>query len=162
MSTGNRIGRTSSLVTKASKPIYRSANSSRKRVTTLRCLTVGFSQHCLEVDLLMIQVLRCEVYNAFVTRGRKSAKWCSSHCLNFKALSRAVSIRLQLAKYMQRFAIPLTSCNGDHKTIRRCLVSGYFKNAAKFASDGTYTLLRSNAVRTYTSPVVYMQHSCLD
>ena len=90
------------------------------------------------------------VYNAFLTRGRKSAKWCHSHRLNFKALSRAVSIRQQLSKYLQRFRIPLVSAvatsDGDGAAaataIRRCLVSGYFKNAAKFSPDGTYRLLR--------------------
>lgn len=83
------------------------------------------------------------VYNAFVSRGRKSSKWAHSHRLNFKALSRALSIRQQLSRYLQRFGIPTnTSCGGDHSAIRRCLVSGYFKNAAKFGADGTYRLLR--------------------
>lgn len=90
------------------------------------------------------------VYNAFLSRGRKSAKWCHSHRLNFKALSRAVSIRQQLSKYLQRYRVPLVSAisssNGDGAAaataIRRCLVSGYFKNAAKFSPDGTYRLLR--------------------
>lgn len=86
------------------------------------------------------------VYNAFVSRGRKSAKWCASHRLNFKALSRAVSIRLQLTKYLQRFRLPIVSCKGDDVAIRRCLVSGYFKNAAKFQPDGTYKLLTSDTV----------------
>lgn len=86
------------------------------------------------------------VYNAFIQRGRKSAKWCHTHRLNFKALSRAVSIRQQLGKYLQRFSIPLKSCEGDTVAIRRCLVSGYFKNAAKVQPDGSYTLLRENTV----------------
>lgn len=94
------------------------------------------------------------VYNAFISKGRKSAKWCHSHRLNFKALSRAVSIRSQLLKYLQRFSVPLRSCisSGDATPIRRCLVSGYFKNAAKFSPDGTYSLLREQGAILHVHP----------
>lgn len=95
------------------------------------------------------------VYTSFLAKGRKSAKWCHSHRLNFRALSRAVSIRQQLVKYLQRFQIPIKGCDGDDVAIRRCLVSGYFKNAAKFSADGTYRLLRENAVgRVVLAPVI--------
>ncbi|KAG6331455.1 hypothetical protein ID866_7633 [Astraeus odoratus] len=38
-------------------------------------------------------------YNAFTKYG-KSSSWCKTHALNFRAMSRAVSIRSQLKKYM--------------------------------------------------------------
>lgn len=66
--------------------------------------------------------------------------------MNFKALSRAVSIRQQLSKYLKRFDIPIQSCGSDHSVIRRCLVSGYFKNAAKVEADGSYRSVREGAV----------------
>lgn len=66
-------------------------------------------------------------YNAFVRYGRQSPKWCASHKLNYKALLRAVSIRKQLGKYLERFNIPVESCEGDAKRLRKCLVTGYFK-----------------------------------
>ncbi|KAJ9119855.1 hypothetical protein QFC24_005569 [Naganishia onofrii] len=44
-------------------------------------------------------------YNAFVKYGRQSPKWCGNHRLNHKALLRAVSIRQQLKKYLDRFGI---------------------------------------------------------
>lgn len=68
------------------------------------------------------------------------------HRLNFKALSRALSIRTQLAKYLKRFEIPIISCGEDHTKVRRCLTSGYFRNAAKVQPDGTYRSVRENAV----------------
>ncbi|KAG8986429.1 hypothetical protein FRB90_004001 [Tulasnella sp. 427] len=69
-------------------------------------------------------------YNAFIRYG-SSSSWCRQHALNFRALSRAVSIRSQLKKYMQRFGLtPLQSCEGDAKRLRKCLVSGFWKNAA--------------------------------
>jgi ATP-dependent RNA helicase DDX35 len=63
-------------------------------------------------------------------------------------MSRAVSIRAQLKKYMQRFGLPLESCEGDAKRLRRCLVSGYWRNVARWAADGTYRSVRGNTVRT--------------
>ncbi|KDQ29090.1 hypothetical protein PLEOSDRAFT_1039866 [Pleurotus ostreatus PC15] len=59
-------------------------------------------------------------YNAFVRYG-KSLSWCKSHALSFRAMSRAVSIRSQLKKYMQRFNLPIQSCEGDGKRLRQCL-----------------------------------------
>ncbi|PAV23469.1 P-loop containing nucleoside triphosphate hydrolase [Pyrrhoderma noxium] len=85
------------------------------------------------------------VYNAFTKYG-KSSGWCRAHALSFRALSRAVSIRSQLKKYMQRFKIPIESCNGDAKRLRQCLVSGYWRNSARWMADGTYRSVRSNMV----------------
>ncbi|QSL64549.1 hypothetical protein MERGE_001850 [Pneumocystis wakefieldiae] len=47
------------------------------------------------------------IFHAFTTKGEKSPKWCHEHFLNFKALSRAVSIRAQLRRYLERFKIPI-------------------------------------------------------
>ncbi|BGP06196.1 hypothetical protein JCM10049v2_002015 [Rhodotorula toruloides] len=85
-------------------------------------------------------------YNAFIKHGRKSSKWCHNHRLNFKALSRALSIRTQLSKYLKRFDIPIISCGSDHAKIRRCLTSGYFRNAAVAQPDGTYKSVREGAL----------------
>ena len=68
------------------------------------------------------------------------------HRLNFKALSRALSIRTQLSKYLKRFDIPLVSCGEDHTKVRRCLTSGYFRNAAVVQPDGTYRSVREGTV----------------
>ncbi|KZT20242.1 P-loop containing nucleoside triphosphate hydrolase protein [Neolentinus lepideus HHB14362 ss-1] len=82
-------------------------------------------------------------YNAFLRYG-KSSSWCKNHALSFRAMSRAVSIRSQLKKYMQRFGLPLTSCEGDAKRLRQCLVSGYWRNGARWVADGTYRSVRGN------------------
>ncbi|KAJ7081536.1 P-loop containing nucleoside triphosphate hydrolase protein [Mycena crocata] len=82
-------------------------------------------------------------YNAFTRYGRSSG-WCKSHALSFRAMSRAVSIRSQLKKYMQRFNLPVESCEGDAKRLRRCLVSGYWRNGARWVADGTYRSVRGN------------------
>lgn len=87
-------------------------------------------------------------YNAF-TRYGHSSSWCKAHALSFRAMSRAISIRGQLKKYMQRFGLPLDSCQGDAKRLRQCLVSGYWRNGARWVADGTYRSVRGNVVRMH-------------
>ncbi|KAF9900101.1 hypothetical protein BX616_002690 [Lobosporangium transversale] len=108
------------------------------------------------------------VYNAFVSRGRKSSKWCASHLINFKAMSRALSIRSHLERYLIRALNlqgphNLSSCisgqgarydeTQDASTmIRKCLVSGYFAQAAKIAPDGTHwTSVRESSTPRFSS-----------
>lgn len=62
-------------------------------------------------------------------------------------MSRAVSIRTQLKKYMQRFSLPLESCEGDAKRLRKCLVSGYWRNGARWVADETYRSVKDDTVR---------------
>ena len=90
------------------------------------------------------------VYQAFVTTGKKDAKWCQQHYLNFKSMIRAVSIRNQLRRYLERFGIDVTESLGSgqgvlraggqppEERIRRCLTSGYFAHAARMQADGTF------------------------
>jgi len=61
-------------------------------------------------------------------------------------MSRAVSIRAQLKKYMTRFSLPLESCEGDSKRLRKCLVGGYWRNGARWSPDGTYRSVRGDKV----------------
>lgn len=84
-------------------------------------------------------------YNAFTKYG-KSSSWCKAHAINFRAMSRAVSIRSQLKKYMQRFGLPTQSCEGDAKRLRQCLVSGYWRNCARWMADGTYRSVKGDRV----------------
>jgi ATP-dependent RNA helicase DDX35 len=98
------------------------------------------------------QLTLLNVYQAFVTKGRKEARFCHDNYLNFKALSRAVSIRAQLKRYLERFGMKVDetlstnankqplSVGGPDKgeQIRRCLTTGFFAHAAKMQLDGTF------------------------
>lgn len=95
------------------------------------------------------------VFLAFTGNGR-SRKWCSSHRVNFAVLSRAVSIRGQLERYMQRFASsaegsylqPKSSALGTPDAVERihkCLLTGLYPNLARYNPDTlSYTLQPSN------------------
>ena len=92
------------------------------------------------------------VYQAFVTKGRKEARFCHDNYVNFKAMTRAVSIRAQLKRYLERFGMnieetlspnankQLLAVGGPDKAeqIRRCLTTGFFAHAAKMQPDGTF------------------------
>ncbi|KAF9887469.1 hypothetical protein FE257_010186 [Aspergillus nanangensis] len=88
------------------------------------------------------------VYQAFVTRGKKDSKWCRDNLLNYRSLQRAVSVRAQLKRYLERFGIgvdeTLTSSyksadlGKPSEQIQRCLTTGYFAHAAKMQPDGTF------------------------
>ncbi|RGB39678.1 P-loop containing nucleoside triphosphate hydrolase protein [Rhizophagus diaphanus] len=100
------------------------------------------------------------VFNAFVTRGKKSARWCHQRYLNFRALSRALSIREQLKKYLVRFDVPIESCGNDTVKIRKCLVSGYFAQAAKMQSDGSFRSVRDNVeLHVHPSSILFTRNA---
>ncbi|CCJ29153.1 unnamed protein product [Pneumocystis jirovecii] len=88
------------------------------------------------------------IFHAFITKGEKSSKWCHENFLNFKALSRALSIKTQLRRYLERFKIPIKSENPKNGTdnIRKCLISGYFSHAAKMQPDGSFRLVKGDAI----------------
>lgn len=88
------------------------------------------------------------VYQAFVTKGRKDSKWCRENYLNYKSMTRAVSIRAQLKRYLERFGIHVDESLASSKKpdsgldqgkqIRKCLTAGYFAHAARMQPDGTF------------------------
>ncbi|ORZ38802.1 pre-mRNA splicing factor [Catenaria anguillulae PL171] len=85
-------------------------------------------------------------YFAFEAANRQSA-WCHKHKLNFSTLTQAAKIRTQLTKFLAKYNIPPTlSCNGNTDTIRKCLVSAFFAQAAAAQPDGTYRLLRDGSM----------------
>ena len=95
-------------------------------------------------------------YQAFVTKGKKEAKFCHENNLNFKAMTRAVSHRTQLKRFLERFNIAVDTSNSSTEPqsdpryiaeqIRRCLTSGYFAHAARMQPDGTFRNVEGGTV----------------
>ncbi|KAH8155842.1 uncharacterized protein LAJ45_00854 [Morchella importuna] len=91
------------------------------------------------------------VYQAFTTKGGQKSSWCRDHYLNFKSLSRAVSIRAQLKKYLERFTVDVErersrSQTATGESIRRCLTTGYFAHAARMQPDGSFRNISGDTV----------------
>lgn len=114
------------------------------------------------------------IYHSFVTVGRKEAKWCHQHYLNFKSMNRAVSIRNQLRRYLERFGIDVSESLAARSNqaslplrvggmameerIRRCLTSGYFAHAARMQADGSFRTLDGGTVlHAHPSSVMFRQ-----
>jgi len=91
------------------------------------------------------------VYNAFL-ENKKSSKWCYKHFLNYHSLLQAVSVRNQLVKYFHRFNLSIKSCDGDIDRLRKCIVTGFFSQAAKLQMDGSYKTVRDD-VELHIHPV---------
>ncbi|KAH9874628.1 hypothetical protein IAQ61_003818 [Plenodomus lingam] len=89
------------------------------------------------------------VYEAFIKAGIQNVQWCRDHCLNHKSMVKAVSVRKQLAAYLDRFGVKesaLTSSSGIIRVggaplaerVRRCLTTGFFAHAARMKADGSF------------------------
>jgi ATP-dependent RNA helicase DDX35 len=104
------------------------------------------------------------LYQAFVTKGRKEAKWCRDNYVNFKSMSRAVSIRNQLRRYLERFGIDINEslastariANQDKaEKICRCLTTGYFAHAAKMQADGTFKSVNGMVMHAHPTSLLF-------
>lgn len=96
------------------------------------------------------------VYQAFVTKGRKDSKWCRDNYLNYKSMIQAMSVRAQLKRYLERFGINIdeslaTSKRVDEapdkgEQVRKCLTAGYFAHAARMQPDGTFKTINGSVI----------------
>lgn len=110
-------------------------------------------------------VTALNVYMGFVGKGRKEVRWCRENNLNYKAMARAVSVRAQLRRYLERLGVVVGEERGEmrrevevrEKTTRilRCLTTGFFSQAAKMQPDGSFRSV-SGGVTLYAHPTSLM------
>jgi ATP-dependent RNA helicase DDX35 len=94
------------------------------------------------------------VYNAFIKAG-KVRSWADKHFLNYKGLLRAVEVRHRLESLLNRFRVKLKSCQ-DVDSVRKCIVSGFFANAAYLHHSGVYKTVRGDhELHIHPSSVLY-------
>ncbi|XP_059753660.1 probable ATP-dependent RNA helicase DHX35 isoform X1 [Balaenoptera ricei] len=97
------------------------------------------------------------VYEAFI-KHNKNSQWCQEHFLNYKGLVRAVTVREQLKKLLVKFQVPKKSSEGDPDPVLRCIVSGFFANAARFHSTGAYRTIRDDhELHIHPASVLYAE-----
>jgi ATP-dependent RNA helicase DDX35 len=77
------------------------------------------------------------VYRAFEKFG-KSSQWCGNNHLNYRGLVHASSICQQLKSLLERFKVKMVSCGDDASAVQRCIVAGFFSNAAQLHHSGEY------------------------
>ncbi|XP_073930860.1 probable ATP-dependent RNA helicase DHX35 isoform X4 [Castor canadensis] len=97
------------------------------------------------------------VYEAFI-KHNKNSQWCQEHFLNYKGLVRAAAVREQLKKLLVKFQVPKKSSEGDPDPVLRCIVAGFFANAARFHSTGAYRTIRDDhELHIHPASVLYAE-----
>ena len=85
------------------------------------------------------------IFRSFIEHESEGRNWCDSMCLNHRILVRAKEIRRNLKGMLRRFGPEggvIASSEQDLSAIKKCLVSGYFGNAARLGPDGRYVTIR--------------------
>lgn len=85
------------------------------------------------------------VYEQWKSNGYND-KWCLDHFVHSKSLKKAREVRIQLMDILRALAIEITSCGRNVDTVRRCICSAYFHQAAKLKGVGEYVNLRSRII----------------
>ncbi|XP_031512636.1 probable ATP-dependent RNA helicase DHX35 isoform X5 [Papio anubis] len=119
----------------------------------------GCSQEILSIAAMM------QIQNIFVVppnqksqAHNKNSQWCQEHFLNYKGLVRAATVREQLKKLLVKFQVPKKSSEGDPDPVLRCIVSGFFANAARFHSTGAYRTIRDDhELHIHPASVLYAE-----
>ena len=98
------------------------------------------------------------VYHSFTDPkvGKQSSQWCRDNRLNHKSLLKAVSVRKQLRNYLDRMGIQENTLAGSGvirvggmsmaERVQRCLTTGFFAQAARMRSDGSFMPVGGNTV----------------
>jgi pre-mRNA-splicing factor ATP-dependent RNA helicase DHX38/PRP16 len=95
------------------------------------------------------------VYAQWKANGYSDA-WCTRHFLHPKSLRRAKEIREQLLDIMKMQRMSMISCGTDWDTIRKCICSGYYHQAAKVKGIGEYVNLRTSVtVQLHPTSALY-------
>ncbi|CAD7957268.1 unnamed protein product [Amoebophrya sp. A120] len=73
-----------------------------------------------------------------------NASWCNTHFIQPKCMKKVRETFMQLEDLVNQQKLLNTSCGTDWDTVRKCITSGYFHNAAKMRGVGEYINLRTS------------------
>jgi ATP-dependent RNA helicase DHX8/PRP22 len=95
------------------------------------------------------------VYQAW-SASKFSNPWCFENFLQARALRRAQDVRKQLVMIMDRYKMDIVSAGKNTLKIRKCIVAGFFMNAAKKdAQEGYKTVVESQPVFIHPSSALF-------
>ncbi|XP_045766491.1 pre-mRNA-splicing factor ATP-dependent RNA helicase PRP16 [Maniola jurtina] len=72
-----------------------------------------------------------------------SSSWCTEHFVHGKAMRKVREVRQQLRDILTAQRLPLVSCGTDWDTVRKCICSAYFQQAARLKGIGEYVNCRT-------------------
>ncbi|XP_052750066.1 pre-mRNA-splicing factor ATP-dependent RNA helicase PRP16 isoform X1 [Galleria mellonella] len=82
------------------------------------------------------------LYNQWKS-NKYSSQWCTEHFVHGKAMRKVREVRQQLRDIMQQQRLPLVSCGTQWDTVRKCICSAYFQQAARLKGIGEYVNCRT-------------------
>ncbi|XP_045516306.1 pre-mRNA-splicing factor ATP-dependent RNA helicase PRP16 isoform X1 [Pieris brassicae] len=82
------------------------------------------------------------LYNQWKSNNYSSS-WCTEHFVHAKAMRKVREVRQQLKDILQQQRLPLLSCGTDWDTVRKCICSAYFQQAARLKGIGEYVNCRT-------------------
>jgi ATP-dependent RNA helicase DHX8/PRP22 len=95
------------------------------------------------------------VYEAWAA-SKFSNPWCFENFLQARALRRAQDVRKQLVMIMDRYKMDIISAGKNTLKVRKCIVAGFFMNAAKKdAQEGYKTVVESQPVYIHPSSALF-------
>eukprot|EP00123_Amoebidium_parasiticum_P017098 comp23708_c0_seq1/m.40778 comp23708_c0_seq1/g.40778 ORF comp23708_c0_seq1/g.40778 comp23708_c0_seq1/m.40778 type:complete len:1218 (-) comp23708_c0_seq1:134-3787(-) len=95
------------------------------------------------------------VYNAWKT-NKFSNMWCHENFIQGRSLRRAQDVRKQLLGIMDRYKLDVLSCGMDFIKVRQCILSGFFRHAAKKdPQEGYQTLVEQQNVYIHPSSALF-------
>ncbi|BES89156.1 ATP-dependent RNA helicase [Nesidiocoris tenuis] len=97
------------------------------------------------------------VYSAYAaTSDDNKKKWCHSNFVNHKSMKRVTQLINQIGSLLNKFDLKLTSCKGNLEMVCKCVVSGFFPNAAYLHYSGVYKTVRGvQDLSIHPSSVLY-------
>ncbi|XP_030748856.1 probable ATP-dependent RNA helicase DHX35 [Sitophilus oryzae] len=90
------------------------------------------------------------IYNGFI-QSEMSQGFCHKNYINYKCMKRVVQIRERLEKMLRSYGVTMTSAIDSTDSIRKCLVTGLFPNAAYLHSSNVYKTVRGD-IDLYVHP----------
>jgi ATP-dependent RNA helicase DHX8/PRP22 len=95
------------------------------------------------------------VYDAWKA-SKFSNPWCFENFLQPRAMKRAQDVRKQLVMIMDRYKMDIVSSGKNLMKVRKCIVSGFFTNAAKKdPQEGYKTVLENQPVFIHPSSSLF-------
>jgi ATP-dependent RNA helicase DHX8/PRP22 len=95
------------------------------------------------------------VYQAWKA-SKFSNAWCFENFIQARAMRRAQDVRKQLLQIMDRYKLDIVSCGKNYVKIRKCITSGYFRNAAKKdPQEGYKTLIDGQTVYIHPGSALF-------
>jgi ATP-dependent RNA helicase DHX8/PRP22 len=95
------------------------------------------------------------IYTAWQA-SKFSNPWCFENFLQPRAMRRAQDVRKQLVNIMDRYKMDIVSCGKNLTGVKKCIVAGFFTNAAKKdPQEGYKTMVENQPVFIHPSSALF-------